>query len=257
MYRESNYFMPENTGDPITPAGSYNGPASSSLEVTHKTLLERLTEASPALICLFNGKLHRFEYVSPNMKSMFGYSHELFVGEALQEMTELVHFADREMLTRAEALFNETLSHFPASQRKDVKSIMNFRIRRSDGSIAWVQQQKTVFETNDLGEPVLMMSVITDISVTRKCHEFFSSIVYRDASKGWVELGAEDVGQQLSNREAQILAMLSKGKSSKIIADELSISVNTVNNHRKNMLLKTGTNNIAELVSYSLSQGLI
>ncbi len=56
----------------------------------------------------------------------------------------------------------------------------------------------------------------------------------------------------LSTREKEILAYIADGLSSKQIADKLSISINTVANHRKNMLLKMGAKSSAELVQRNL-----
>jgi len=43
----------------------------------------------------------------------------------------------------------------------------------------------------------------------------------------------------LSKRETEVLGLISQGLNSKSIAERLFISVNTVNNHRQNILAKT------------------
>ena len=52
----------------------------------------------------------------------------------------------------------------------------------------------------------------------------------------------------LTRREKEILTCITEGLSSKQIAGKLSISENTVSNHRKNMLAKTGAKSSAELI---------
>jgi DNA-binding CsgD family transcriptional regulator len=61
----------------------------------------------------------------------------------------------------------------------------------------------------------------------------------------------------LSKREIEILNSIYQGLSSKEIADRLSISLNTINNHRKNMLYKTKTGNCAELIRYAIKNRLL
>lgn len=61
----------------------------------------------------------------------------------------------------------------------------------------------------------------------------------------------------LTNRELQILKLLGKGKSSKEVANDLFISIHTVNSHRKNMLKKLNLRSTAELVSFAFTNGLI
>jgi DNA-binding CsgD family transcriptional regulator len=55
----------------------------------------------------------------------------------------------------------------------------------------------------------------------------------------------------LTNRELQVLRMVGSGKSSKVIAAELSISVHTVCNHRKHICEKLDINSAAELIAYA------
>jgi DNA-binding CsgD family transcriptional regulator len=60
----------------------------------------------------------------------------------------------------------------------------------------------------------------------------------------------------LSKREFEILEGMYEGLSSKKIADKFCISNNTVNNHRKNILCKTKTTNIVELMRFVQKNGL-
>lgn len=49
----------------------------------------------------------------------------------------------------------------------------------------------------------------------------------------------------------------SKGFASKEIADKLFLSINTVNNHRQNILEKIKASNTSEAVSYARNLGLL
>ena len=60
-----------------------------------------------------------------------------------------------------------------------------------------------------------------------------------------------------SQREREVLNLLSKGKSSKEIADLLFITERTVESHRKNMIGKAKVRNTVELIAYAASLGLI
>lgn len=53
----------------------------------------------------------------------------------------------------------------------------------------------------------------------------------------------------LSVRELEVLKLLTKGKSSKDIAEELFVSKNTVDTHRRKILEKTGAKTTAELIA--------
>lgn len=60
----------------------------------------------------------------------------------------------------------------------------------------------------------------------------------------------------LSERELEITIMICKGLTTTEIADELVISKRTVDKHRANILEKTKTKNIAELVVYAIKNKL-
>ncbi|MCK5169663.1 MAG: response regulator transcription factor [Bacteroidales bacterium] len=61
----------------------------------------------------------------------------------------------------------------------------------------------------------------------------------------------------LSEREIEILQLICEGLSNQEIADKLFISKRTVDKHRSNILDKTGANNTASLVMYSIKNGII
>ena len=60
--------------------------------------------------------------------------------------------------------------------------------------------------------------------------------------------GPNNPTPKLTQREKEILSLIALGLGSKQIADRLIISENTVANHRKNMLCKTGAKSSAELI---------
>lgn len=61
----------------------------------------------------------------------------------------------------------------------------------------------------------------------------------------------------LSRRELEILELVDSGMTTKKIAEKLGISMYTVDNHRRNILRKTGTSNTHEAALYARSLNLI
>ena len=62
---------------------------------------------------------------------------------------------------------------------------------------------------------------------------------------------------QLSEREFQILQFMLQGKSSKEIAAEADLSLQTISGYRTQIMKKLGVQNVVELVKYALKEGLI
>lgn len=56
-------------------------------------------------------------------------------------------------------------------------------------------------------------------------------------------------GASLTDRQRQIVALVSQGKTSQCIADELGLSRRTVESHRARLMKATGLKNAAELVA--------
>lgn len=67
----------------------------------------------------------------------------------------------------------------------------------------------------------------------------------------------EDDDYNLSRRELEVLNLVSKGFSNQEIADKLFISRRTVDGHKANLIQKTGSKNIVDLLVYAIKKGLI
>lgn len=61
----------------------------------------------------------------------------------------------------------------------------------------------------------------------------------------------------LTKRELEVLQLVAKGFTSRIIANELSLSIDTVKFHRKNLLSKLNQPNTASLVRYALDSKVV
>lgn len=62
---------------------------------------------------------------------------------------------------------------------------------------------------------------------------------------------------RVSNRESEVLLLICQGLSTHQIAESLSLSKRTVDNHRANILVKTGCRNTASLVAYAIKEKLV
>jgi DNA-binding NarL/FixJ family response regulator len=60
----------------------------------------------------------------------------------------------------------------------------------------------------------------------------------------------------LTNKEREVLQLVAEGKSTKEIAQALTITVKTVETHRHNIMDRLGIRSIAQLTKYAIRQGL-
>jgi len=63
--------------------------------------------------------------------------------------------------------------------------------------------------------------------------------------------------ESLSEREKEVLALIAKGFSNKEIAEQLIISVKTVESHKSNAMEKLGLKTRPELVKFAVKKGLL
>jgi DNA-binding NarL/FixJ family response regulator len=64
------------------------------------------------------------------------------------------------------------------------------------------------------------------------------------------------LAKRLTNREMEVLRLITMGKTSKEVADRLSLSVETVRSYRKSMMRKLGVRNIASLIHVAMEEGI-
>ncbi|MBI5666269.1 MAG: response regulator transcription factor [Nitrospirae bacterium] len=60
----------------------------------------------------------------------------------------------------------------------------------------------------------------------------------------------------LTEREREVLQLISEGKSTKQIATDLHVSAKTVESHRRQVMGKLNIRNVAELTKYAIREGL-
>jgi two-component system nitrate/nitrite response regulator NarL len=78
-------------------------------------------------------------------------------------------------------------------------------------------------------------------------------IIWKEYQK---EKQQEQLIQQLTSRELEVLQLIIKEYTSTEIADALCISKKTVDNHRQNLLTKTASKSTIGLVKYALKAGI-
>jgi len=83
--------------------------------------------------------------------------------------------------------------------------------------------------------------------------EIVQSVITHFAGEKGRSTKTEEI--DITNREIEILEFICKGLSNAEIAEKLSISKRTVDKHRENLLLKTGSKNTASLVIFAIKHG--
>ncbi|MFY0605628.1 MAG: response regulator transcription factor [Cyclobacteriaceae bacterium] len=96
--------------------------------------------------------------------------------------------------------------------------------------------------------------LINAIYTIKSGKTYLSSDVNKILIKG---LNGVEEQRLLTDREREILKLISREFTNRQIAEELFISERTVETHRKNIFRKTGTNNLVGLIKFAYANNLI
>ena len=84
---------------------------------------------------------------------------------------------------------------------------------------------------------------------------YFSDEVLEEMTKA-SQLKKENIEVNLTGREVEIIKLIEKEYSNKLIADSLFLSERTIETHRKNIFRKTKTNSVLGLIKYAYEHKL-
>jgi DNA-binding NarL/FixJ family response regulator len=106
--------------------------------------------------------------------------------------------------------------------------------------------------------------VVRAIKAVANGEQYFSSDIQKNLLKSFLgqnvpqgEMPVQHLKESLTERELEVLTLITKQYSSIEIADFLSISVNTVETHRKSLLRKINVKNAVGLAMYAVKNNIV
>jgi DNA-binding NarL/FixJ family response regulator len=103
----------------------------------------------------------------------------------------------------------------------------------------------------------LMMAIKNVISGKHYISPGISEKVIEGYVEGKKTLKPRTSWETLTQREREILKLIAEGYRNKEIADDLCISVKTVEKHRANLMEKLNLHNVQALTAYAIEKGLV
>lgn len=222
------------------------------------SLLERMAEVENSSIAVFD--LYKKEFVSirskyrdqvkVDMEGAKSYGPAYYIS--------MMHPDDASIVLDTYKKVFEFSFNLPVDEKKDYKTIFNFRLGYQGRYFHFVQQIVTL-ELTKRGKIWLGLSLSDMLPENEKFEKVNRRVINLRNGKYYLfnEDDRENTWQSLSARELEVLGLVSKGFISKEIADKLFISINTVNNHRQNILEKIKATNTNEAIRYARNLGLL
>jgi DNA-binding CsgD family transcriptional regulator/PAS domain-containing protein len=243
---------------------SLRAKAKSNFTVFDNPQFNAIMASSPVTTCIINHSTSTYEHYSENVVSLLGYAAQDFLEGGVPFSMSLIDTAHIEIVGAflIPSVFEEIKKQVAMGEFHNIKLSFDFKMKRKNGESIWVKQIMTILEVDENGGPLLSVFHISDITASKKDENINLYVEKMD------ETGLYQIIHQkshavkttflslLSDREEEILKLICHGYSSKEIADQLYISIHTVNTHRKNMLHKTKCKNSSELINFRNTKGL-
>lgn len=151
-----------------------------------------------------------------------------------------------------ELQFLTFINQLPSEERNDYYLQHYLRIMDSQGNYHLLRHRIYYLDYDNEGNVTLTLCLYTAHNEQQG-----GAGIYCSLTDTMVKESSVSTQGLLSDREQEILLQISHGLPSKQIADVLCISVNTVNNHRQNIMHKLHCQNAAEAVSVARRLGLL
>lgn len=135
---------------------------------------------------------------------------------------------------------------------------IGFRIRKKDQSYIKVIKHSSPFKIDSRGNISQLLIKITDVNFLKckicTCWDFNSEDVDIEQFKKHVY---SSYANFFTRREVEIITAINEGLTSAMIAEKFYISKHTVSTHRKNILNKSATKGVEELISFCKRIGIL
>ena len=182
--------------------------------------------------------------VLSDMKTDTSYIYYGGVAEKLgleEEIFGLMHPDDLLEKHLQELRFFHFLKGIPSRKRQDYYLTHNMRMRDNAGRYVHILH-RIFYIANDSNGSVWLALCLYNYSIETS----LNCIIINSANGQTLEMDKQNCNDLLSKREKEVLQLIDKGNMSKDIARILSISINTVNRHRQNILEKLQVSNSIE-----------
>jgi len=209
----------------------------------------------------------KYLYIDEACYHLFGYTAKYYLEEGMKGYENKWHPADYEVVHNKVFPKNRYyLQTITTDRYANLIFSCNYRVRHANGQYVSILQRWSYLPgivpgipAGAIGTTVDISHFKSDASIVHTIEEATSTVrpVTHTLLYKSVYAINETVPSVISPREVEVLHQMAKGLSSKQIAEHLHLSINTVNNHRKNMLNKTGCKNATELLNYALKHGYL
>lgn len=155
-----------------------------------------------------------------------------------------------------ELQFFNIIKNLPIEERSDYQVKSKIRMQLKTGDYTFVDH-RMFYVSSAVNGSLWLALCLYNLSTDESTPSVPYSLILNSTTGLSIKPDQQAANQLLSSREKEILKLIRKGKMSKEVADLLSISINTVNRHRQNILEKLRVSNSLEACRIAERMNLI
>ncbi len=211
---------------------------------------------------IFNFETLDMDFVHPSIEQVIGIKPENFNRDALLAR---IHPEDlKRMVYKEKATFEFFLNKIDPADVLDYKIINCLRIANEKGEYRKILHQAKTISVSKDGKIQQSIAVHTDVTYLNIPTDDKVSFIGLNGKPSYHALNPKDLTFDIlesphpfTKKEVKIIELISLGKSSNKIAEELNISPHTVKVHKKNILGKSDAPNSTKLIADCIRKGII
>jgi DNA-binding CsgD family transcriptional regulator len=220
--------------------------------------------ASPACPVLFflDYTERKYNYIHKSVAALLGFSVDHFMRGGLEMYLNQLHETDFHIFNRKIFADNlKILAQYAPERASEFIFTHSLRIKNKKGDYQIIAQRHS-FVLSPCGIPLGTIGYVFDLTPFKTDKKMVHMVEEKSKNGDHIVLLKKyyypDEGEnQISKRELEVLKWTGEGLSAKQVAGKMGLSFHTINNHRKNMMQKTHTQNSSELLSYAIRNGLL
>ncbi len=222
-------------------------------------MIERLAEVENSIYAVFDLHKNRYLLQSKEQSEIFGFNEYEGQNITIEMHYKQIHSDDLAFVLDTDNMLFGFFADMPFDEKRNYKLVYDFRTRNSDGFYVRHMHQSIPLEQDKNGKTWLTLVISHPISERSPNEKPQRRLINIKTGKLHLfnEIDGENSGVILTKREKEVLVLIRGGYDSYNIADKMKISINTVNNHRRNILRKTKTENATQAVLYCKRIGII
>jgi len=213
-------------------------------------LIPKMHLSGPSFYILYALPDLQYLKVSPESIDVFGYEpHEIENSDGNFFFENYVGNLDQanQMITYG----LQSLNMLPLEDKFSHGVQFYYNIRHKNGHSMPVIHHNVVVKLDDNNLITHALAVLTDISFYANIIQPKVSITNLTSGKILKEITLDQFKEMVfSQREMDVLKLLSEGNNNQEISDSLCISIHTVKTHRKKILYRSAFNNMSEVLHY-------